>query len=1767
MLTSTNKVQTLFFTLCYLLAQFGSGEIYASPAGADPTATAKNLNLYIVKDLLSHIPIQSTLEIDLDTLVSVQPPDQPVTIELVSPLTLLGFGSFTPLTAENKTTFTLDEESQTGYAKGTLTYQVKYGTTVLATGQITIHYVVFDTPPPGYLALTPGDCFAYMGAVTFTSAYRFITSYTGSTQPEGWTGGKLNLDNRRMVGFSIPYVADLNHDGHPEVIGMGQNDGGTSLYGNFRYVYIYDGRTGKEIARMPFVNSSGSEITADFNTTGGYHVTPSIAALVDSDRNGIIEMIVAFPRADGHADCTLRVVSYNIVPSGNTYTLQYRWRSADRYIRNVAAGTNGDDEFQRANPQVVDLDGDGTPEVLVYNKVYNAANGDLLLELETMGTGTSSSTWPTAYLGCNVNAPGGEVNRDRYQAFPYIYDMDLDGIYDIVAGGRIYRIRKDNLGALPGRPGSGFSADRITMTGVGDGYTGVADINGDGKADVVVVSRAGTSGTSDVVVKVWNPGFDNAGVAHPSLIASRNIELASGGANATGSNSYVYIGDIDGREQSYNGSTYRLPEIAVLTRRVNIGSFPRHPNIAAIPAGDGANQGGIPSSYTLTGEGCIFALTYDVAAGDLKGSFIMEHEDTSINTGFTMFDFDNDGIQEICYRDMQTLRIIKPTIPFVKTSYTNSNYPNVIKFSKSCESYTGFEYPVIADIDNDASAEMVVVGHQNGATAFGYIYAVGNGAGDKFAPALPVWNQFMYDPFKINPDLTTPRRIDGNHAIDRLSPAYTFRREVKDENNSVVKVIEHYNPFNGTLLQMPYFTALRSGAGGSFNFEPVVYLTEAYMINNNDPAEAGRPRITGSSPYYIEISIGNRSTAKTNIPPSTPVKVYWDNRVSKDTRAVEKLLSELKYWNGSAWVDFGTTKFISAGETVRVQIPLPSGDTGESVYIVRLGDDSDFSSATPVWRWGLNDLTEGSPNPSLGIGVASRRFRDCNWDDQTVRAARNQVIDDTQTVQEYHSVVIEIWENDILPDTYFTGNPAIPNDSMKIVAWPKAGALSFSGTGRDSRITYLHADSVPLTQAIDSFRYEVYFLDASRGPATFRRDTATVYIYVLESTTHGFAACYGSETTVALADKPAGVRFDWYTAEDDELLGSGRERTAQFLADSVYRIHPMMPENMMYSYLDFPRGMLTVSMATFSSEHAAMRWTGLIDHNWKNPGNWVEVKEEGYEAPANFAPTGCVDVVIPSGAVNYPELTDSAWCGIITMKDRAMLKNPHVLTYGRAQVECRLTPVEKDSFIMWSAPLKDMYSGDYHFKTGGGNPNWGDSYMMFFQMGNPDNPGVTAVANVMTSTVGHPGVPLPLGTAFNFRLTATSINRDSVFRFPQAAASYTVVRNNVTTTYTLDRAHSGRFITDEVTLTNNVFEFTVANNVSGARFVQVVNPYMAWLDVQKFLAGNSDKLDAGGYVSWNGNVNTGFVSLYASMANDTLRYWVPSFRDQTASGAGQGMIPPLKSFFVKTKASTAASLSLKMSPDYTTTRGTTLSNPYTLRSAAGDTPPLLYIRASQGEKAGSAVLHFDPEASVDYDGKEDVIQLFYEGNSGTGGIPLTVYSLTPRKVPLAINTGGDFTSAGTALGLRVRDPGEVRLDFSGLSSFRHEVYLRDAELNKEIDLQRTPSYTFTVAKAADSRAITLDDRFSLRIRYTGSATGHEAAPELPQWNVSGEYGRIEVQAYSGLIRQLHVYNAAGALVYGTNTRSGRFSIPAEPGIYFVKVRIEDEEKTERVFVK
>jgi hypothetical protein len=1662
--------------------------------------------------------------IDLSTLVQAPADAGALSFELLGQMAPVGILS--NLTG-SQTTFT--PATHVPFGTNTFAYRVRD-----ASGKYTdIGYITitlrYDGNPPGYT--DPADfntCFAYMGAVNFTSAYRFITSYEGTGTgdvPDGWTGGKLNTDDNRMQGFSIPLVADLDHDGYPEIIGLGApNSMSTSLTGQYNNIQIYNGRTGKLYSKMTWPGTA-----AGTYTHGAFHGSPAPMTLVDSDRDGIVELIMAFPDGGGSTSYQCTLASFNLTPQKTngvttSYTMTEKWHNTTKYNLGGSTGIAAQNSYEKPVPTVVDLDGDGEPEVVVYNKIYNARTGALLLTLESLNS--------TAHVGSDINA----YSNDKYVGFNFVYDMDLDGIYDVVAGGRVYKITK---------PGGSFSYTTITMAGVPDGRTGVADINGDGKPDVVTVARPNAlSSNSDdankIRIVVWNP------FPSPQIIA--DLTYVHRGWGDSGSNSYVYIGDINGVEQVVDGKTYRLPEIAILAGEYRYGSntnVSHHPGVT-----------GLPSSGTSSKWGDLVAFTWDAANGltasqRLKLSFILEHEDQSNNTGFTMFDFDNDGMQEICYRDEQTLRIIKATVPYVPVSYTNSNHPEVILFSRSVQSYTGFEYPVIADIDNDASAEMVVMGHKGDRTRTrGYIYAVGNSSGDKFAPALPVWNQFMYDPFKIKPDsLTTPI----GPAINRLDTSFTFKREIKNESNQVIKTIEKYQPFNGTLLQAPYFTGIETTADANPNFEPIVFLTEAYIVDNDASDIAKRPVIYANpakDSVYIQVYIGNHETAKTDISPNTPVIIYRNNKVSQTTVVMRDTLKNLWYEipPGSGVTTVFNANTISPGQEFCFFLKFPGSE--EDVFIVSLGDDSYLPPVpgVPIWRWGLNEDPDSTlSDPDHGTGVARRQFRDCYWPDQRVRVARYQVVDDAQTVQEFRSVEIDIWGNDILPDAFFTGL-ANPMDSVTI--HPKAGYLTYSGTGRDGRMEYYHDGRVELTNGVDSFHYRITFWDTTRNQ--YVTDSAAVYIYVLESAAGGFSFCYGASATIVLADKPPGqVSFNWFDETGETYLGAGFSRTIQgvITGDSVYQVQPRItpdPYN-----VEFPKGTLAVSLVTKSqSAVTTMRWTGLVNSNWRNPDNWVEVKGT-YEAPVSWAPAGCVNVIISSGTVYYPELIDSAVCLNITIKDRALLKNPHVLTYDSAQVEIKLKPSERDRFVMWSAPLRGMYSGDYHFKNNANppGPQWGDVRMNYFQQANPA--GGVAQENAFTATFGSPAESLGLGKPFNLYVFSTTQSKDRTWVFPQPDKQYEDVNGGY---YPLNRTNGYKFITHGTTLLpDTTFALPLVAN-AGMNLVQVVNPYLAYLDVGKFLQANNTSLAPGGYLIWDGKLDNSFIG--AKIDTSGNRYTCTTNPSLSLS---PNLIPPLQSFFVQKLNKSVDLASVWMSPNWTTTSG---ERPYTLRAAEPEYG-VLRVKAVQGGRTSYAVLYYDPAAEAGYHVGEDVQSLFYDE------IPLTLYSLTSRQQPLAINSSGDFQSQPVALGMRVKESGEMQLEFSGLDHFGHNVYLIDREKNVTTDLQATPSYTFVLSKPSSSGTTEINDRFALQMEYTGRGwVGNRPAITPDALTVSSENGELHVRASSGTIRELYVYNISGALVHASRMPSDAFRIPVDrQQVYVVKARLGETYEVRKTYVK
>ncbi|MDR1624727.1 MAG: hypothetical protein LBS04_07120 [Tannerellaceae bacterium] len=1606
--------------------------------------------------------------------------------ELVN--TSMKYGTLSNLTPDKKTTFTpaISGGKPVGVnATDMFSYKVSRminGVLCEKTGIVKV-VIVDKNEPVSYIDPVdyPNTCFDFMGKIAFSGDYRFMTDRSYN-----------------LVGFSIPFVADLNKDGYPEIIAFGKR--GTNADYHYDNVRIFNGQTGQHICSLQIASS---EFIHD-----GWHPSPSPAVLVDANRDGIVEFIMAFPQGGGGDKSEYRgkVVSFNLRPADSAYVLEHN--------RTFPVGY-GDGIISKASlptPQVCDLDGDGTPELLVYNKVYDAVSGELLFTIDQN------------YMGRN---PMARYENDRYQVFPYIYDLDGDGIYDITAGGKMYKITK---------PGDAWKVQEIELNGSdnpGDGFTGVADIDGDGLPDIVTVRSVSWDDNGDILVTVWNPGFAN-GVAQPRVIAKKTVKYISRGGY--GSNSYVYIGDINGVE--YKGK--HLPEITVLSGRVVFTDEEVHPGVSGL------------KGRRTNGDGVIFALTFDENETDitekLKFSFFLEHNDDSVNTGFTMFDFDNDGIMEICYRDRRSLRIIKPTKSYVAL---DENSSDVILFKKAVYSATGFEYPVIADIDNDASAEMLVMGSPVAGGYHGYVYALGN-KGDKFAPARPVWNQFIYDPFKINDDLTTPTGPAKNRLV------YKYQHEVRNDEGIVEKTINNYQPYNATINQTPYFTTLSNGAGQISSFEPIIFLTESYLATEKAKDETKRPKIViQGGKAFIEVTIGNKATAKTDISVNTPIAIY-ENQISPSTFVKKESLSTL-----------GITTAIRAGQEIRIQIPVANA---YSVYHVRLGDDSENEGQGKTnWKWHFGTNNEGqgagtnvsnpAADPARGIGKARRAYRDCDWTDQAVKVSLINLNHDAVTVQEFKSVMIDVFANDEInisdPSNPFpTLKPGFKMSNQSIRGkGPVAGTLTFSG----NNIIYTHNGTIPPNN-IDTFSYAFNY--ALTGNGAKREFFANVYIYIMQPVSGSFGVCHGDDFSVKLKESPKDIRFIWWN-EQNQLQMSSDSLAIRFGAVTVPKTYTVKPLLATWNNdrIEFIPGQLTVNPLGTPGYKAVMKWTGGIDTNWNDPRNWVEIME-GVETSASIVPASCADIIIPSGLKNYPILTSPASCANITMKNNAMIAGIHWLTYTNAQVELTLNPADRNRFIMWSAPLMNIYSGDYHFKKEN-VPYWGDIFVNFFQAKNPDDLSSVAKDNHFTSTFKNLGFELGQGQAFNLKLIATSLNKDSIFVFPKTGKKY--MATDGTLYHTPRNAHAGKFMSDTVIAAGN--RIHVPNAISSSNYIQVANPFMAYLDIKSFLANNMNLENS--VKIWNGRTNTqpnavpgDFITILPYKATGN-RYIIDNADSWFESGINNtGYIAPLQSFFVK-KANPGETISvLNMDPAWTTTVNLSRSGNYTLRA---DTEEIhtLRIKATQNQESSATVLFSHPEASPDYNKDNDAYKLF---SSETA---VSVYSFSPANDPLAIQTSNNFQNAAIRLGIRLKEAGKVRLHFSGMETFGYKVYLIDhSQNNKKTDVQQNPTYTFTAVKQSpNDKVIELNNRFTLEMQYAGDIkTANETIP-AKKTIITSKDGCIYVQAPS-VARSLQIYNTSGALVYSSHIKSDNYQVRLDSSqTYIVKVTINDECIIEKALVK
>ena len=331
----------------------------------------------------------------------------------------------------------------------------------------------------------------------------------------------------------------------------------------------------------------------------------------------------------------------------------------------------------------------------------------------------------------------------RKLSAPMAADICGDARPELILGNEIYEASITNTN---GTAGNSLTLVKQTAppTGVpADGHSQVADFNLDGHPDVFISIRTTDMHQGTVYCYVWD--VFNQTVSNPLTIPT-----------SFSGKSIPLIADIDS-----DGAL----EIVI--------------------------QNGSTDTYNR-----IQAYKYNAATQSFSMMWGLHPDEDSFSNSFTAFDFNQDGLLELVICDQSTLRIVNGS---GKSHIThNDTVPVYVLNSFPFSETTIMQYPVIADADADGAAEIVSVG----STRLNILKS----SGQPWAPARPVWNQYMYNVTNINKDLSVPTTV-FNNATAFTDPNGIVRRPFNNFLQQATTLDHYGRPFvplaNISIAQAP----------------------------------------------------------------------------------------------------------------------------------------------------------------------------------------------------------------------------------------------------------------------------------------------------------------------------------------------------------------------------------------------------------------------------------------------------------------------------------------------------------------------------------------------------------------------------------------------------------------------------------------------------------------------------------------------------------------------------------------------------------------------------------------------------------------------------------------------------------------------------------------------------------------------------------------------------------------------------------------------------
>ena len=520
--------------------------------------------------------------------------------------------------------------------------------------------------------------------------------------------------------------------------------------------------------------------------------------------DSIYVVVSGYPDNVDSADCTVFSI-------GHDWGIDLDWSSAEMVSPLVI-------------PLVGDIDGDEVPEIICFapNDFYTYYGSDRILIFNTLShqivhtinLPNKISTVDAAPYGI-VRLPNGHaivvVALQNYTMYAYdltamgtaplwsvttnyyapnvsFADFNGDTYPEICVGNKIYDAETGTLL---------ISDPSITNTASSWAHNGdtplpspcVANVVGDSKPDlilgneiyeVLITNRNGTAGNSITLAKSIVPPAGVSVDGHPQ-VADFNLDGHLDVFVSKKDSKYApvgcYVWDV------YNNT---VSNALVIPTTENGKSIPL---IADVDNDDTLE---IVIQCRASSGNKVKCYKYNAATAGFDFMWDIYVDEDSYSNSMSVFDFNNDGENDLLISDQTTVRIVNGSGHSHLTG--NDTIPVYVLTSLSFGECTVMQYPIVADVDADGSAELVVLGRFGSGHTYKAYLNIFKSAGIPWAPARKVWNQYMYNVTNVNEDLTIPQYL-FNNATAFTDPQGVVRRPFNNFLQQATTIDRYGRPF------------------------------------------------------------------------------------------------------------------------------------------------------------------------------------------------------------------------------------------------------------------------------------------------------------------------------------------------------------------------------------------------------------------------------------------------------------------------------------------------------------------------------------------------------------------------------------------------------------------------------------------------------------------------------------------------------------------------------------------------------------------------------------------------------------------------------------------------------------------------------------------------------------------------------------------------------------------------------------------------------------